>query len=538
VRLLWSLLCCALPVLSVLSALSAKAQTPGAQDAARFDVLELQIEGNTVLPVIEVETAVTPFLGPGRTLADVEAARQALEAAYQAAGYLSVFVDIPEQRVEAGVVRLRVAEGRVRRLAVTGARYYDQGVIRERVPELTPGTVPNFTVVQQQLAAASRAERQLQPVLRPGPLPGSVDVELKVEDRLPLVANVELNNQHAVDTDELRLNASLRYDNLWQRDHSFGLTFITAPRETAQSQVLVASYSAPLAPDWTGAVYAVWSDSLVEPVGVSVIGEGFTLGLRATRSFALPASSHSFGVGFDFKDLQERLTFGADSLSTPLRYLPLQANYAGAWPQGRTLTTVSMQWTTALRTILQREVDCPGSIGPVDQFACKREGGDGSFSHLRADLRHQRPMFGAWPGRLALRLQGQLASQPLVSAEQFAVGGADTVRGYLEAEATGDRGLQGSAEWRSPGLWTAGEGAALTVEDLSVSAFVDIARIWLLQPSVGQQPRTSLYGLGFGLRVQARPGLSAQADVAWPRKRTAGTTVLDPRLHFKLSAQF
>jgi hemolysin activation/secretion protein len=433
-------------------------------------------------------------------------------------------------------VRLRVIEGRIERLAVTGARYFDQGRIRARVPELAPGQVPNFDRVQSQLAAVSRDERQVQPVLRPGPLPGTVDVELKVTDKLPVSGSVELNNQHAADTDPWRLSATLRHANLWQREHSLALTLLTAPFETEQSRVLVASYGAPLGGDWSLAAYAVWSDSLVQPVGASVLGEGFTFGLRAQRGFQIGRGSHSVSFGADFKDLKERLSFGEDSISTPLRYLPLQAAWQAVWPVGRELTTLSMTWTTALRRILQRDIECPGEIGPVDQFACKRQGGDGGFTHLRADLRHQRPAPFEWPGQWAFRVQGQLGSQPLVSAEQFAVGGAETLRGYYEAEASGDRGLQGSAEWRSPSLLGGGEGAWL--QDLSLLGFFDIARIWVLEPSVGQAGRVSLYGGGFGLRVRAQPGLNAEADLAWPGRRTTNTPDRDPRLHVRLRAQF
>ena len=120
--------------------------------APRFAILEFEIDGNTVLPVAAVERAVLPFLGENRQLADVEGARAALEQVYQQAGYLTVFVDVPEQRIDGGLVRLHVTEGRVERLRVTGSRYYDQGVIRERVEQLAVGNVPDFNAVQRQVA--------------------------------------------------------------------------------------------------------------------------------------------------------------------------------------------------------------------------------------------------------------------------------------------------------------------------------------------------------------------------------------------------
>lgn len=516
----------------------AQAQGQTAPAAPRFAVLEYVIEGNTVLTAIAIERAVLPFLGPDRSLADVEAARAALEGVYQGGGYLSVFVDIPEQRVDEGVVRLRVVEGRIQRLAVTGAQYFDQGEIRRRVPALAAGEVPNFNRVQEQLAAVSREERQVQPILRPGKRPGTVEAELKVDDRLPLQASVELNNQHAPDTDSLRLNATLRYANLWQREHALALTAITAPREPDQSRVLVANYAAPLGGDWTALGYAVWSSSLVEPIGASVIGDGFTIGLRAVHAFALGNSSHSLSLGADYKDLKERLEFGDGSLSTPLRYLPLQLAWNASFPDGRTLSSASLQWTSAFRSLLQRDVDCPGNVGPVDQFACKRQGGDGGFTYVRADLRHQRPMPFDVPGQLSLRLQGQLGSQPLVSAEQFAIGGVETVRGYLEAEASGDRGLQGSVEWHSPRLGSAGQGGPSWLQALNLLAFFDVARVWILQASVGQAARVSLAGAGLGVRLQASHGLSAEADLAFPAKRSVNTPDHEPRLHVKLRAAF
>ena len=74
--------------LTMVATSSAWAQPVAAADAARFDVLEYEVEGNTVLAARVVEQALLPQMGPQRSLAQVEAARAALEKAYQDAGYL------------------------------------------------------------------------------------------------------------------------------------------------------------------------------------------------------------------------------------------------------------------------------------------------------------------------------------------------------------------------------------------------------------------------------------------------------------------
>ena len=110
------------------SAQAAPATGPG------FDLLEFAVEGNTVLADIDIEKAVYPSLGPGRTLADVEKARAALEAAYHQNGYLSVSVNVPVQNINAGVVRLDVIEGQVERLKVSGNQYTSRRDLRGEVP--------------------------------------------------------------------------------------------------------------------------------------------------------------------------------------------------------------------------------------------------------------------------------------------------------------------------------------------------------------------------------------------------------------------
>ena len=83
------------------------------KEAATFDIMEIQVEGNSVLTTPAIEEAVYPYLGEKKNIQDVDKARQALEKAYHDAGYLTVFVDIPEQEVKEGIVRLKVTEGKV-----------------------------------------------------------------------------------------------------------------------------------------------------------------------------------------------------------------------------------------------------------------------------------------------------------------------------------------------------------------------------------------------------------------------------------------
>lgn len=507
--------------------------TPAAEpQGPRFDIWEYEIEGNTVLSVEAIELAVHDHLGPGRSMQDVDAARNALEAAYQKAGYLTVLVDVPEQRVDGGIVLLQVLQGQVGALYVTGSRYHSQGYIRSVVTGLEPGTVPNFNEVQQQLALVNRSEdRRVQPVLKPGRLPGTVDVELQVADELPVSGSVEINNQHSRDTDPARVSATLRYDNLFQRDHSLSLTAITAPTEPSQSKVLVANYGIPLegANSWSASL--VWSNSDVETLGsTQVISRGTTLSLRRYIAFGRADGSRLLSLGFDLKNLKERSAF-----DTPVRYLPFQLGYTDQFTLGADdRLQLNANLAFAIAALLKRDVTCPSDVNPdaqADQFACKRFGASGSFGAFKLDSRWSHS-FG--PATLVTRLGLQIASGPLISAEQYSLGGADTVRGYLEGEASGDHGVLGSLELRANGL------APLLGDpwrDVTPLAFVDVSQAFTLQPLPGQASRTPLLGSGVGLRLAAR-GLEATLDLARAAKATSATQAGDWRLHARLLARF
>ncbi|MFU1922943.1 POTRA domain-containing protein, partial [Klebsiella pneumoniae] len=96
-------------------------------------------------------------------------ARDALQAAYQEKGYQSVYVELPEQQVSGGVVYLQVTETTVGRVRVVGAKHYSPVELREEVPALEEGKVPDFAQVQRELAQVNRTPgRQVLPMVREG----------------------------------------------------------------------------------------------------------------------------------------------------------------------------------------------------------------------------------------------------------------------------------------------------------------------------------------------------------------------------------
>jgi hemolysin activation/secretion protein len=462
------------------------------------------------------------LLGPGRTIEDVDAARGALEQAYRDAGFLTVFVDVPEQEVDAGMVRLAVTEGRISRLKISGSRYFSNGWIRDQLPEATPGSIPRMEVFQAELRALNvrSADRALNPVLRPGAEPGTVEVEVKVQDQLPVNGSLAVNNRNSANTTDSRIEAAVRYDNLWQRDHSFGLQYQVAPEDRDETEVIAASYV--LRPKASGkafAFYGLSSDSDIATVGGAnnVIGKGEVYGVRAI----LPLGSgeglyHSLALGVDYKDFDETIGFNApgdDDIVTPISYL----NWSLAW------NAIDLSLNVGVR-------DLGNDAG---EFADKRFKARPDYAYLEGGygLVQKLPWLDTL---LAFNLRGQLTPQALISNEQFAAGGADSVRGYYEGEVLGDYGLQAMLEWRSPNL---GPQLWKNIDSLYGFTFVDGARLLLNDALPGQTDAITLLSAGVGLRLLAEP-LTVDLDLAVALRDGSSTEEGDERLLFSLRYGF
>jgi len=197
-----------------------------AQEISNFYIREYRVEGAKRLKNLEVEEAVYPFLGPARTPDDVEQARVALEKVYHDKGYQTVSVAVPQQDPRRGVIRLQVVEGKVGRLRVNGAHFFLPSGIKREAPSLAAGNVPDMNQVSKEIVGLNRlSDRRVTPVLRQGVEPGTVDIDLNVEDKLPLHGSLELNNRYSTNTTSLRVNGSLSYGNLFQKGHTGGLSF-------------------------------------------------------------------------------------------------------------------------------------------------------------------------------------------------------------------------------------------------------------------------------------------------------------------------
>jgi hemolysin activation/secretion protein len=501
-----------------------------AEEPPTFEIRSFIVEGNTLLAEQTIQETLRPYKGPDKTAEDVEKARSALEKVYHDIGYPAVLVNIPEQTTKGGMIRLQVIESKIGNVRVTGNRWFTWESILRDLPSLAPGRVLYLPAVQKDLASVNRGEDlKVTPILSPGKEMGTTDVELKVEDQLPLHGSLEINNRNTPYTSDLRLNATLHYDNLWQLGHSLSTQFQTSPQDTGQVRLYAFSYMlpAPWARDDRIAIYGLRSDTNTTVVGqgLAITGKGEIVGTR----YVMPLSPygvyvHNLTIGVDFKDFDRSTGFiQGEGLRTPVKYLPLLFSYTSSLPDPWGSTAFSSGVNMVFRGLITEE----------SNFAINRYNAQGNYVYLTAGVERNFKLpagMGAF-----LKVDGQIADQPLVPNEQYIAGGMTNVRGYEEATALGDNALHGTAEISGPDLGPHLPGDRLR---LTPYVFYDFARLAVISPLPSQTDTFRLEGTGVGLKGTYAKNWYYEVDWACPLSPMSVTDRFRQSWYFKVGAQF
>lgn len=134
------------------------------------------------------------------------------------------------------------------------------------------------------------------------------------------------------------------------------------------------------------------------------------------------------------------------------------------------------------------------------------------------------------------RADGQWASEPLISNEQYGAGGINSVRGYQEGEVFGDTGWRLSLEQQTP-PHTVGMIRGRIPLVIRGSIYTDYAQVYLLDPQ-GRPGGVALWGTGVGCVASIGSYWQARLLMSVPLLNAGTTTAYHPFFDFMLTAQF
>ncbi|MEM6780566.1 MAG: ShlB/FhaC/HecB family hemolysin secretion/activation protein, partial [Pseudomonadota bacterium] len=163
-----------------------------------------------------------------------------------------------------------------------------------------------------------------------------------------------------------------------------------------------------------------------------------------------------------------------------------------------------------------------------------RAEGDPQFTKIEAEIQRLQRIDEDF--NLLLIGRGQWSADPLLSSEEFSVGGIGLGRGYDPSEITGDDGIAAKAElqWNSPYATDLDY-----IDGYQVYSFFDVGTVWDQDPTTNDQKRDSISSTGAGVRVNFTGQTQADLAVAFPLTRDVQTQGdRDPKVYFGLNKRF
>ena len=406
-----------------------------------------RVVGLSSLLEAEAQRFLAPFAAEPLSMDGLHRVAEKFEQWLRAQGLFTARAYVPPQEIKAGVVEIRVIEGRLEGVDIKrapGARISD-----DTLRAMVTGAQPTGTALEQQ-----RLERGLlllndlpatsaRAVLVPGQELGGSRVLIEAAQGPTLAGNVELDNTGNRYTGYWRLGATVLSNDPFGRGDQWSLRGATSEG----TSFVRAGYTTPLGSNGLKAGlalvdsnYKLCCDLAVgtpESDGTATAVSGFvSYALVRTRQSNLNASLNWAERTFINRSLSIT-TSDKKSASLTLALSGDRSDLTGLTGQGG-YSTYSLQWVNG-----QLDLDGWAADRAQDANSAQSHGGYDKLSVQGSHLLRLTK-----DTALYASLSGQLASKNLDSSEKFVLGGPQGVRAYGSGEASGDEGWLASVEWR------------------------------------------------------------------------------------------
>ena len=504
------------PVLPIVP-LPSETEVPTRPGTVQVLVRDVRVIGNTTFSDQEIAEVTAPFKNRTLLTEDLERLRLALTLLYINKGYLTSGAIIPDQDVTSGIITVQIIEGKLTQIDIEGNRWFRSSYLRDRLSlgSRTPVTLGPLQEQLQLLQQDRRIER-VNAELRPGDQRGDSVLNVRVADRNPFHASMEVNNYQTPLVGEIRGVGTLVDDNLTGHGDPLRLSY---GHSSGAFPIVDASYALPFNRYGTtfSPYYRRYGFKLIEPpfspLNIKTNSEIIGMSLRhpiyktVTDEVALSIiGEHLFTQSFLFNGTPDQVTFnsfpgfqnGAATVSA--------LRFAQDWTH-RTLDTV-----LAVRSRFSVGLNVLGAT-----INANPDTPDGQFfswlGQAQAIKQFGENLLGM---QLLSRMDLQFTNSPLFSLEQVSLGGRYTVRGYREVTILRDNSFIASVESRFPLLrWANGEPM------VQFAPFIDVAHGWNIGDNrpAPTAPITSfpdtLASVGVGLRWNILPNDRASFEVYW-----------------------
>jgi len=471
-------------------------------------VKKIRVTGVKLISQKEITDIITPFENKELTIADMQKAADLITDDYRQKGYITSRAYLPPQKIEVGVLEIRVLEGMMGNVEIKGNRYFRTSLIKSKI-SLAKGEPFNYNQLRKDLSRINEhPDRTARSVLMPGKEPGETDMVIEIKDRLPIHVGFDWDNYGSRYINNDRYSAKVVDNNLLGFDDNF--TFQYQMGQESRYYLKSLRYLLPVRPNTGVGFFAAFSRVKLgqEFEDDDVRGKSQLYGLFANQSLISSERMNlTLNLGFDYKNITN-YQFQTVSSADRERVVRTGLNMDISDNYGRTLITDEI------------DVGIPNIMGGLRAHDSKasRSGAGGKFTKNTLNfLRLQRMPFSStllWSNQL------QSTNNILTAAEEFQIGGIANVRGYPPAEVVGDSGLSSTFEWTCPPYLLPKDikvpfSKAKFYDAIRLAVFYDWAWAHLRRPLATEAKDKTLRGAGVGFRFNLPEDFSVRVDIAW-----------------------
>ena len=501
----------------------AKPETPLADTKPLFKLTGVSLRGGRVISRDMIAETYRSYIGQTVSQADLVAIAGKVSDLYREAGYHLSRAIVPPQDIKNGRIEISVIEGKITEIVLKeeGAEQFS---IRALLDPIAAEQVSRLTTLERQLLLVNE-------------LPGVRIADTSLEEIGVATGRFRLT----VYAKTWRISTALSLDNLgtsalgplqWYLTSALnsylvggdrlGLNVSTNPLDPPEIRFGRLSYDRPIGVDGLrlGALASyseVWPGDERKQLNTLIQTETYEL-----RGSIVPLLSRTYSLRLTaiagFSDVSER-----DALGTKYRDHIRTVGLAADYQQHD-----GLGGSNYLTVALRQGIDVLGASHRGDGLP-SRDDASANFSVLNVAFTRYQKLSDAWSLKIATA--GQWTSTPLLTSQQFYVGGTAFGRGYDTGEVGGDKGIAGSLELRFNQVITHN-----FLKGYQLYGFIDRGVVWNTDDDINDLTLTSVGG---GVRLYLSDELQADVAISAPLDyRSLANTSRHPRILFSLSKFF
>ena len=465
-------------------------------------VKRIAFSGNSVFDGDYLNRLLAPELRRKLTLPQLKAMAQRVAVHYHDHGYFLARVVIPQQSIAKGTVRLVVLEGRLEDFVVRGNDRYLEKNIRRAFSALETGeAIRKQTLERALLVLNSTSGIEAKSVLQAGGKTGATDLILHVAEYNATESSLSVNNFGSRTSGRYRISPRFEFPNVSRRGDSVGVSAVAAP-DTDTMLFGHFNYTTPVGSRGhqlkafvSGGRYEVGKEFAV----LDIKGDSISYGLGMTYPLLLTRQkSVTYEAWYEFNESEHSL-LGTITSFDQISKLRLGLTWDRKDDRGRNIFSFDVH---------QGLGDSLGGMEDDSTLSSRSFAlADNRFTKFEFDLTR---VHTTSPRVFHIaRCSGQASVDPLVSGEQWAIGGANSVRGHLQSTYLGDDGY--TINWETRISMPSGN-----KNRYQLVVFADHGMAYIKIPTTGQEETQRISGAGLGVRADFPHDINLRFDLGFP----------------------